>query len=227
MSQKTKIFSHESPEYLEKWNSMDFGKYNGAYYYSQEIVKNIIPNVDTDYNWVTINIKGCCYDHSIVFIHSNVDWDAKYGWLADFKDLILVCSAWETYEYMKKYGKTIFLPLSVDVPYVKSFATDEQKDDTPCYCGNRWSFKENDLRIYLPYSYMQLNQMPREEMLRQLARYKYVYAIGRCAIEAKILGAEIRVCDHRYPDPEFWKVIDNHDAAKMLQEQLDALKGEG
>ena len=49
------IIDHTHPEYLRLANG-DFN--NGAYHYSKEIVKNIIPLVNTDRNWMTINIPN-------------------------------------------------------------------------------------------------------------------------------------------------------------------------
>ena len=68
------IIDHNYPTYRKKRNSLDYGnQHNGAYYYSKEIVKNIIPNVKTDRNWVTVratNLPKEIMDHSIVFIHN-------------------------------------------------------------------------------------------------------------------------------------------------------------
>lgn len=85
------IFSHLSRPYLLaiRQNGIP-STWNGAYYYSCEIVKNIIPRVETDRNWVTINAMGMCKDHSIVFIHNNTR-PQLYDWLKDYKDLVLVC----------------------------------------------------------------------------------------------------------------------------------------
>ena len=56
-----------------------------------------------------------------------------------------------------------------------------------------------------------------------MAEYEQIYAVGRTAIEAKILGCEVLPYDVRYPDPRMWKVIDNKDAAKLLQKKLDVI----
>ena len=58
-----------------------------------------------------------------------------------------------------------------------------------------------------------------------MAKYERVYAVGRTAIEAVALGCEILVYDGRYTDPTFWKVVDNLEAAAMLQEMLDSIDG--
>ena len=57
-----------------------------------------------------------------------------------------------------------------------------------------------------------------------MALYKRVYAVGRCALEAKILGCEILPYDSRYPDPSVWVVLDNSEVIPMLQKELDKLE---
>ena len=58
-----------------------------------------------------------------------------------------------------------------------------------------------------------------------MADYKKVYCTGRTALQAKVLGCEIGVHDPNFPDPRIWKVIDNRDAAKMLQDILNEIDG--
>lgn len=203
---------------------MATGQHNGAYYYSKEIVENIIPRVKTDRPWVTVNMN-MAIDRAIVFIHSNISIEEKYSYLSDYEDLILVCSVPETMEAVAKYGTPIYVPLSVDVDYVSSFRV-EQKSQQAAWAGNRWGFKEIDLMNYLPPAGVDfLTNMPRDEMLRKMATYYTVYAIGRCAIEAKILGCNVKTCDHRFPDSSIWKVVDNKEAAKILQEELNKIDG--
>jgi len=67
--------------------------------------------------------------------------------------------------------------------------------------------------------------LPREELLVAMAEYEEVYAIGRTAIEAKILGCKILPFHPRLPDVSVWKVVDNKEAAEMLQKQLNAIDG--
>lgn len=201
------------------------GQYNGAYYYSQEITKNIIPNVKTWRPWDTLGMRFMkSANHAIVFLHHNLNHDKVYGWLDEYIDQIYVCSSEATYEWAKSKigGRAIYLPLSVDVEYVKQFKT--RKTKQACYAGNRWGFKKKDLRELIPegVDYSPRN-LPREELLKFVAPYKECYAIGRSAIEARILGCKIKICDHRYPDPTYWKVLDNKDAAKILQEKLDSI----
>ena len=65
------IISHENELYVAT-RKREGGRHNGAYYYSVEICKNIIPKIKTKRNWVTINIPPVGKDHSIVFIHNNL-----------------------------------------------------------------------------------------------------------------------------------------------------------
>ena len=71
----------------------------------------------------------------------------------------------------------------------------------------------------------EIKGLPRPEFLRKLAQYEKVYAVGRVALEAKALGAEILSYDERFPDPERWEVMDNAEAAQILQMKLDLIDG--
>ena len=82
-----KIISHLSPEYL----NLKIPHNNGAYYYSKELLENIVPHIKTKRNWILINAEGKCYDNSIVIIHNNKNPE-RYEWLKQYKNLILVCS---------------------------------------------------------------------------------------------------------------------------------------
>lgn len=191
------------------------GRYNGAYYYSKEISANIIPNIKTDRDWLTLNMKDApIKDGTIVFIHNNKD-QSVYSWLAGKKDLILVCGIPETMDKVRHLGTPIYLPLSVDVEDVKRFRAHKTRD--VCYAG-RASKREN-----IPEGTDLLQGLPREDLLERMARYRSVYAVGRTAIEAKVLKCKILPYDERFPDPKRWQVVDNSEAAQMLQIELDKL----
>lgn len=207
--------THEHPIYVERRRNTVSGRYNGAYYYSQEIVRNIIPNVKTDRNWVTINLPGYAADHSIVFVHNNKR-PQDYKWLSQYNDLILVVGVPETASKVAHLGKTIYLPLSVDVANVAQYI--RPKDREVCFVGRGAKLTDECLGADL------ICDLPRKEILERLARYKKAYAVGRCAIEAKILGCEVLPYDRRFPDPSIWEILDNKDAAKILQDKLDELE---
>lgn len=212
--------------YCKTFHPNGSGAYNGAYYYSQEIVENIIPNVQTNRPWDTLGMRFLrTNDHSIIFLHHNLNHEKVYHWLRRYKDLVLVCSTPATYEWAQSIYDfhAVFLPLSVDVEYVKQFKTRKTKDT--CYAGNRWAFKrkyENKLPSNVDFP---PSNIPREELLKFIAPYQKVYAIGRCAIEAKVLGCDILPFYDPFPNPDFWTVLDNREAARILQEALDQIDG--
>ena len=216
------IIDHNHYKYRQKRRAAGRNKHNGAFYYSKEIVKNIIPNVKTDRNWITVNVPGIGCDHAIVFIHNNLHPE-NYEWLHDYgyKDLILVCGIPETVDKVKHLGKAIYLPLSIDVENVKQFAVEEKTKGT-AFVGRPAKRKNVELPDGIDY----LEDLPRQTMLEELAKYKTVYAVGRCAIEAKALGCKLKAYDPRFPKTSRWKVLDNRDAAKKLQKMLDEIDGQ-
>ena len=212
------IIDHNDPEYRERWRRSGANKYNGAYYYSKEIVANIIPKVETDRNWVTINQPLRAFDHSIVFVHNNLHPN-HYEWLRLFDDVILVCGVPSTAEKMTYIHPAIYLPLSIDVAYVERFKV-ETKDKDAAFFGRRSKSRGFDFSgADVIYGH------ERKRLLELMARYKRVYAVGRCALEAKVLGCEVMPYDPRFPDPDFWQVIDNGQAAEILQSKLDEIDG--
>lgn len=213
------IIDHNHPEYRKRFDALPKRiRCNGAFYYSKEIVKNIIPNVNTDRDWVTIKIDGVASDGAIVFIHNNL-YPERYDYLKNYKDLILVCGIPETCEKVKHLGTPLYLPLSIDTEYVSRFKTDKKLD--VCFVGRKAKLRYDGVEI--PKDTYILSGVKRQLMLQELALYRRVYAVGRTAIEAKCLDCEILPYDPRYPDPDIWKVIDNREAAEMLQEKLDKI----
>lgn len=212
------IIDHDHPAYRERWNRYTHGRWNGAFYYSKEIVKNIIPRVNTNRNWMTINVPEVGFDHSIVFIHNNKD-PSLYKWLERYSDLILICGIPETCEKVKHLGKPIYLPLSVDVKDVERYKTEKTKGTA--FVGR--PPKRNGINF--PPGTEIVEGMPRTRLLKKMAEYEKVYAVGRTAVEAKVLGCEILPYDPRFPDVDRWQILDNRDAAKILQKKLDKIGG--
>lgn len=201
------IFSHESPEYT-------FTNPNGALEYSKEICKYFIPNIKTNRNWVTINLRGKCLDHSIFFVHNNLKLEI-YEFVKDYDDVLLVCSQQSTLEAVKDYGKAVYLPLSVPVKEIEKYRV-EKKTKVKCYAGRKGKYASVNAR-----NCDRLEDIPREELLSRMAEYQFVYAVGRTAIEAKILGCKILKYDPRFPDTTVWKIVDTMEAVEMLQRILD------
>lgn len=190
---------------------------NGAFFYSKEICEIMIPRLKTKRPFITVNDKATCFDDAIVFIHNNLHPE-NYEWLKDYNNLVLVCGIPETCEKVAHLGKAIYLPLSVDVEYVEQFKREEKHFDI-AFAGRRskadgYKFEEGT---------QFLSGLSREKLLSRMADFKRIYAVGRCAIEAKILGCELLPYDERFPDVERWQILDTKEATKMLQEMLDEI----
>ena len=215
------MITHEHPGYKKLRRKIGKGKFNGCYYYSKEIAKNIVPHIKTWRDWNTVgkDLDGM-RDEMIVFLHDNsTPWN--YSWLNNYHDLILICSSKYTMESVKYFGQTILLPMSVDTEYVSKFKSPKTKDT--CFVGNTW-VKDNTRQI-IPDEVDFFSALPREKLLRELSKYRKAYAIDRCAIEAKILGCELLDLDTRYSVDNVGDVLDNHEAAKILQCELDKIDG--
>lgn len=211
------IISHDSPLYRLRWERAGDNRHNGAYYYSKEICELMVPRVRTDRNWVTICSAGECLDHSVVFVHNNNN-PGKYEWMSAYSDLVLVCGVPSTCAKVAHLGRAVYLPLSVDVGYVERFRAPKTKG--AAYVGRAGKRKGMDFG-----GADLIEGLPRDELLARMAEYERVYAVGRTAIEARVLGCEVLPFDPRYPDPSVWKVLDTRDAAAMLQRILDGVDG--
>ena len=192
-------------------------KWNGAHYYSIEICRNIIPNVYTDRDWITLKVDQRAANHSIYFIHNNL-FPQRYQFLKRYKDVVLVCGIPETVEKVKNFGTAIYLPLSIDIEEVEKYKRPKTKK--AAFVGRR--AKRNG---HFPSGIDYLEGLPREELLAKMAEYEAIYAVGRCALEGLALGCNILPYDNRFPDPSVWKLLDNLEAAKILQEKLDEIDG--
>lgn len=215
--------NHRDAEYQIAWYKLGRHKFNGAYYYSKEICANIIPNVKTDRNWITVKAGAKGADHSICFVHDNVKFEETYSYMRKHKDVIFVVGLPDMVERAEQFGKAIYLPLSVDVKYVKQFRRTKTKD--AAIAGRKSPQWHEEFGI--PEDTDTIGLLPRSEFLGRMAKYRKVYAIGRTAIEAKILGCEILPFHPRLMDTELWQVLDNKEAAGMLQKMLDEIDGGG
>ena len=213
------IIDHNNLRYQRIRERSKGNMYNGAYYYSREIVKNIIPYVNTDRNWITVNVEGAGCNNAIVFIHNNLRPE-RYEWLRlyGFHDLILVCGLEETCSLVRHLGTPIYLPLSIDLKHMEKFRGIEKTKDT-AFAGRQGKISLGELPEGVDYLY----GMKRERLLKHMAEYRNIYAVGRTAIEAKALGCNVLPYDKRFPDPDIWRVLDNREAARILQEKLDIL----
>lgn len=210
------IINHNHHRYVDKLRRTGNSRFNGAYYYSCEICKYIIPAVKTDRSWITVNVKGLGADHAIVFIHNNLHPE-NYDWLSRFNDLILVCGIPETVSKVKHLGKAIYLPLSVKVSEIEPYRAAERK-------GTAFAGRKTKRKGYsFPADTEFIEGLERRKFLSRLAQFENVYAVGRTAIEAMVLGCRILPYDDRFPDPDIWQIVDSSEAAKMLQTQIDII----
>ena len=214
------IIDHTHPEYVKRRNALGAAKFNGCYYYSKEIVDNIIPLIKTDRDWNTVgrDVDGM-HDGMIVFLHDNLSpW--HYDWLKNYNDLILVCSSQYVADSVKFWGKPIVLPMSIDTEYVKKFRAKKTKDI--CFVGNSWVRANCSSRV--PDNVDFFSSMPREKLLKEVAKYKRAMAIDRCAQECQVLGCELLELKVNY-GCDSTEVLDNRDAAKILQQKLNEVEG--
>lgn len=216
------IIDHNHTIYRNRWRAVGNNRYNGAFYYSKEIVKNIIPRVKTDRNWITVNIPGAGINHSIIFIHNNLNPE-HYEWLKRYSDIVLVCGVEDTVDKVSHIGKAIYLPLSIDTEYVKQFKIPKEQHEGAAFVGRR--AKRYIEGVKLPADIDYLEGIKRQTLLPMMAKYETIYAVGRTALEAKCLGCKLKAYDPRYPKVSVWKVLDNKDAAKILQAKLDEIDG--
>lgn len=212
------IFSHLNQE----WKDTHVGINNGAYWYSKELLENIVPKIKTDRNWVLINVDNQCKNHSIVFIHNNAHPE-NYYWLKDYEDLILICSQIKTLQVMISMFPqfhVIYIPLSIDTNYVKQFKV-KRKTKEIAYFGRKVKcpdeIKDNP-------NIDKIFGKDREKILKEVAKYKKVYAIGRCALEAKCLNCEVISHKGEYINTKF-DLLDNKEVIPLIQRICDEIDG--
>lgn len=219
--------THEHPEYKKLRSKLGSAKNNGCWYYSREIVSNIMPNVKTDREWNTVGreLSGM-HDGMIVFLHDNATpW--HYNWMKEYNDLVLVCSSQYTADSVKYWGHIVLLPMSIDTEYVKKFRVKNKTRGT-CFVGNKWvklNIRHITSDTHVPNGVDVLSSLPRTKLLKKLAKYEKAFAIDRCAQEAIVLGCELLEMETRYHCDEVGRVLDNRDAAKILQAELDKIDG--
>ncbi|MBO5872422.1 MAG: hypothetical protein J6Q75_07290 [Bacteroidaceae bacterium] len=114
----------------------------------------------------------------------------------------------------------IYLPLSVDVDDVMRW--ERPKDKLCCYAGRK---DKPGVDTLDPKLVDFLCDMNRDTMLSEVARYRFCFAVGRTAIEAKCLGCMILPFDTRFPNPQVWQIVTNQEAAEKLQKLLDEIDG--
>lgn len=217
------MITADTPAFTLARNRLKKGKFNGAYFYAKEIEQNIVPRVKTNRPWDLLGKYSTgSFDNAIVFLHNNAEHEKVYGsWLGKFyKNQIFIVNQPCTLRYVESKGlPCIYLPVSVDLDYVKQFRT--KKTKKACYVGNRWNWRLADIEKYVPKDVDYApDDMERDDLLRFMAQYEICYAVSRCAVEAKALGCQVMKC-HSELDPDDFPMLDNKDAAVILQRELD------
>lgn len=106
--------------------------------------------------------------------------------------------------------------MSVDKKYIEKFKV-PKKTKKACYFGRLVKCPED---IMKDDKIDKLGDMEREKLLKEVAKYRTVYGVGRCAIEARILGAKV-YSDEDYP------ILDNLDVVPILQRFINEIDGKG
>ena len=122
-------------------------------------------------------------------------------------------------EMFPKYH-SIFIPLSIDTEYVSKFKA-KRKTKEICYFGRQEKCPES---IMKNDKIDKIYGNNREDLLKQVAKYKSCYAIGRCALEAKCLGCKVIPHEGEYEDVEF-PLYDNKEIISELQRLLNEIDG--
>lgn len=219
-----KVIGTESQLYLRWVDRCRGGMYNGAYYYAVEIEDIILPSLDLGRGTIitagaNLQMPKRVHERTAVVCHNNQDPEIQYKLLLG-KDILWICSKPSTVDKMTRVGeKAVYIPLSIDTRYVEKFKSKKTKDTA--FVGNRWEFKRDYLKS-LPPEIDRLSNMPREELLTEMAKYRRVIAEGRCLMEAQVLGCEVEIPD--YGDSSlgaiFREPFDTIDAIPLWAETL-------
>jgi len=216
--------SNKSPEYIKMREALGYGKYNGAYYYAEEIQNIMLPLLETDRDIYTIHVPNIGSNHALIWAHSNVDIRKTYRHWKNYHDLVFIVSQHRTgmiLHNMFPKDRIIYLPLSVDTHYLDQFKYNGSR--VGCiYFGNRWA-KRNALPNSIPLNATFIHDRPREWCLRMIAQTKDVYASGRCYIESLYLNPN---GTHRVKtsyDSDDLFVLDTRDAVITLQKKLNEI----
>lgn len=222
---KTMIIIGTNDKRFKTWhNQQGSGKNNGAYWYSKEIEDIILPEIKSSLFIVTAGAtlldKKDIPDGAVVVCHDNRTTLKSYKKLLN-KEVLWVCSKKSTVKTLKKAGeKAVYIPLSIDTKYVKQFKTKKTKDIA--YVGNAWAFKKDYLKS-LPDNIVQLSNLPREKLLKQMAKFKHIIAEGRCLMEAQILGCKVEIPKYQNGlESVFVKPLDSREAIPYWEKSLKA-----
>lgn len=227
------VFDHKTELYWAKrYQQLHAisGKTNGAYTYSQEIVKYQVPVLEKllkDKHAFVFTV-GHSFDykltgHPIVInylheafpkekdriVRSITRNNTPHIWITGrYKDSLII---------KQYYGKCIFLPMSIDADYVRSFATDKPKfTDRIIFFGNTYYnkgatipflhkfFKTQHIKfdtiinnVYTAEGHPPL-PVTREAILSILSHYNYGIGSGKCFLEMNALGLKTLISGEKF-----------------------------
>jgi len=220
------IIGTDNPIY-QQWLKTTGTAINGAYLYAKEIEQNILPHITSDdtINTVAIILYAPMDipDGAVVVAHDNFETVSRYR--AYFgKRLRWICSMESTRDKLIAEGEFArYIPLSVDFSYIDKFKKRIKTADT-AFFGNLWLFKQDTVNELIEQGVVIYGSMPRELALSEIAKYRKVYAEGRCAIEAQRLGAKVLPIDYGEAfDSIIPKAYDNKDLIPEWQKAFEPL----
>lgn len=136
-------------------------------------------------------------------VHQLMNNIAKYRFTYNKLIFITAYKAFRN-ELLQAGLNAVYIPMSIDVPYVEQFKQPKAGHDKFIYFGNVVGQKtapylqlqkhmRNKSRALDVLSFCKLNYGPdleREEVLRTVSTYKYGFGVGRCAQEMMTLGVK-------------------------------------
>mgnify|MGYP003509219024 CR=1 FL=1 len=201
------------------------GKNNGAYWYAKEIEELILPTFNAlPICVVTAGAKLYTSRDipagSVIICHDNRSTFKSY-WKLYGRGNLWVCSKHSSVDTLKAKGENaVYVPLSIDTGYIKQFKLKKRTKDT-AFVGNAWGFKKSYLKS-LPPDSTQLSDMPREALIKEMAKYKHVIAEGRCLMEAQTLGAKCEVPQYNDIEAVYIKPLDSKQSIQYWEAPLQA-----
>lgn len=214
-------------EDFSSWHGQKMtGRNNGAYWYSKEIDEIILPEFK-DLPLFVVTAGATLLkpfqvpDGAVVICHDNRTTQKSYRQLFK-KGILWVCSKHSTVNSLTSLGeKAVYVPLSIDAHYVAKYKRKNKTGDT-AFVGNAWGFKKEYLAS-LPADIVQLSDMERVDLIREMAKYKRVIAEGRCLMEAQVLGAETEVPKYQNGlEAVYVEALDSREALPYWREALEA-----
>lgn len=224
-----KIVGTKSDRYHNWYSRQGMSRNNGAYWYAKEIEDIILPSLNNLNLW--INTVGSGFyqarevpDRAVIVCHDNIRTLKSYMKFFG-KKILWVCSKQSSATLLSSKGENaIYIPLSIDVEYVEQFKRKRRTKDI-AYVGNAWGFKKEYLSS-LPSNIVQLNGMDRDDLLKEMSKYRTIIAEGRCLMEAKVLGAKTELPTHGYGDIVDREVIDSRQVIEDWRTALESHQAE-